>query len=161
MSEGRRIDIITQQLLSQLKGRIPLSLAKELLNRVEAYAAESGKACVLALCDAHGNPIAVHVMEDAYLVSYEAATQKAYTAVAVKCDTMSLSKLVQPGETFYGLEALDRGKIVAFGGGVPLRIGDTIVAGLGISGGTGAEDHEIALYGQQVFEHMITSMECE
>ena len=33
--------------------------------------------------------------------------------------------------------SMDGGKIVIFGGGVPLKSGDTIIGGLGISGGTG------------------------
>ena len=36
--------------------------------------------------------------------------------------------------------------IVIFGGGVPLKVGDTIIGGLGISGGTGEEDNSLAEY---------------
>jgi cob(I)alamin adenosyltransferase len=42
--------------------------------------------------------------------------------------------------------------MVVFGGGVPLKIGDKIVGGLGISGGTGEEDHALCEYGLRVFE---------
>jgi len=155
MKEEKSTDRLTEQLMCQLKGSIPLHWGKQLLDQIERHAKEQDQACVMALCDAHGNPIAVHVMEEAYLISYEAAMQKAYTSVAVKMDTMELAKLVQPGQTFYGLESLDGGKIVAFGGGVPLKIGGTIVAGLGISGGTGSEDHAMANYGRNVFAKLI------
>ena len=138
-------------LVSRVKGSVSLELAKKLMDKIEAYARSRGLACVIAVDDAHGNPVAVHVMENAFLVSYQVATQKAYTAVAVKMSTMELSKLVQPGGTFYGLEAMHDGKIVAFGGGVPLKIQDTIVGGLGISGGTGEEDNDVAVYGLKVF----------
>ena len=37
-------------------------------------------------------------------------------------------------------DKLDGGKIVIFGGGIPLKSGNTIIGGLGISGGTGEED---------------------
>ena len=57
---------------------------------------------------------------------------------------MELSKLAQPGETFYGVDKLDGGKIVIFGGGIPLKSGDTIIGGLGISGRKPAEDGELA-----------------
>ena len=46
------------------------------------------------------------------------------------------------------------GKIVAFGGGVPLKIDGTIVGGLGISGGTGEEDNDVAVYGLKVFAEL-------
>ena len=42
--------------------------------------------------------------------------------------------------------------IVIFGGGVPLKVGDTIIGGLGISGGTGEEDNSLAEYGLQVLK---------
>ena len=146
--------ITISNMVSRIKGSVSLELAKKLMDRVEAYARSKGMACVIAVDDAHGNPVAVHVMENAFLVSYQVATQKAYTAVAVKMSTMELSRMVQPGGTFYGLEAMHDGKIVAFGGGVPLKIDGTIVGGLGISGGTGEEDNDVAVYGLKVFAEL-------
>ena len=63
--------------------------------------------------------------------------------------------MAQPGGTFYGADNLDNGKIVIFGGGVPLKSGDTVIGGLGISGGTGEEDHSLAEYGQSVLQELI------
>ena len=146
--------ITISNMVSRIKGSVSLELAKKLMDRVEAYARSKGMACVIAVDDAHGNPVAVHVMENAFLVSYQVATQKAYTAVAVKMSTMELSRMVQPGGTFYGLEAMHDGNIVAFGGGVPLKIEGTIVGGLGISGGTGEEDNDVAVYGLKVFAEL-------
>jgi len=142
---------LTENIISQIKGSISLETAKLLMDKVEDYARKKGLACVIAVDDAHGNPVAVHVMEDAFLVSYEVATQKAYTAVAVKMSTMQLHDMVQPGGTFYGLEAMHNGKIVGFGGGVPLKIGGKIVGGLGVSGGTGEQDNDVAEYGLKAF----------
>lgn len=147
-------DRVADNIVSQIRGSISLEMAKKLMDEVEDYARSKDLACVIAVDDAHGNPIAVHVMEDAFLVSYQVATQKAYTAVAVKMSTMELSKMVQPGGTFYGLEAMHDGRIVAFGGGVPLRIGGKIVGGLGVSGGTGEQDNDVAEHGLAFFEQM-------
>ncbi|MDO4523415.1 MAG: cob(I)yrinic acid a,c-diamide adenosyltransferase [Eubacteriales bacterium] len=130
---------------------LPLDRVTAFLQKIESYAKQNGKKAVLAVCNAQGNPIAVHVMDDAFLVSFQVAIQKAYTSVAVKMSTMELSRLVQPGQTFYGLDSLQDGKIVAFGGGVPLRIGGKIVGGLGISGGTGEEDHALCEYALSIF----------
>lgn len=132
-----------------------LQLAKQLIECVERRAAETGLNAVIAVCNAHGNPVAVHVMDDAFLVSYDVATKKAYTSVAVKMSTMELSKIAQPGQTFYGVDKLDGGKIVIFGGGIPLKDGDRVVGGLGISGGTGEEDHALAVFGEKVFQELI------
>ena len=95
------------------------------------------------------------VMDGAFLVSFDVATKKAYTSVAVKMSTKELSVLAQPGGTFYGVDKMDNGKIVIFGGGVPLKVGDTIIGGLGISGGTGEEDHSLAEYGLCVLNEVL------
>ena len=110
---------------------------------------------MIAVCGPDGNPIAVHVMDGAFLVSFDVALKKAYTSVAVKMSTMELSALAQPGGTFYGVDKMDGGKIVIFGGGVPLKSEDTIIGGLGISGGTGEEDHSLAEYGLSVLPEIL------
>lgn len=147
---------IVKNVLDRIQGAgsITLDTAKKLMDRIEKYAREKGLNCVIAVYDPHGNPVAVHVMEDAFLASYAVATQKAYTAVALKMSTKELNGLVQPGGQFYGLESLKGGNLVAFGGGVPLKRGDRIVGGLGISGGTADEDHDVAEYGLKVFEEL-------
>ena len=132
-----------------------LHLAKKLMEIIEKRAQAVGLKAVIALCNAHGNPIAVHCMDDAFLVSYDVATKKAYTSVAVKMSTMELSKIAQPGQTFYGVDKLDGGKIVIFGGGIPLKVDGEIVGGLGISGGTGEEDHDLAVFGEAAFQELI------
>jgi cob(I)alamin adenosyltransferase len=147
-------DAVVDEVLRRVGAMATLDLkkAEALIREVEAYAATIGKKAVIAVCNAQGNPIAVHVMDDAFLVSYDVALKKAYTAVSVKMSTMELSHLVQPGQTFYGLQNVD--KMLVFGGGVPLKVGDRIVGGLGISGGTGEEDHMLCEYGLQVFSRL-------
>ena len=134
---------------------ITLQLAKQLMEIIEKRAEAVGLKAVIALCNAHGNPIAVHFMDDAFLVSYDVATKKAYTSVAVKMSTMELSKIAQPGQTFYGVDKLDGGKIIIFGGGIPLKVDGKIVGGLGISGGTGEQDHDLAVFGEAAFQELI------
>lgn len=145
---------VVKEVLRQLGEYRPLDLAraKRLIEAVEAYAAGQGKQAVIAVCNAEGNPIAVHVMDGAFLVSYEVAVKKAYTAVAVKMPTLELARLAQPGQTFYGLANLE--KMVVFGGGVPLMENGRVIGGLGISGGTGEEDHALCEYALQIFEKL-------
>jgi cob(I)alamin adenosyltransferase len=147
-------DAVVNEVLRRVGALATLDLkkAEALIREVENYAASIGKKAVIAVCNDQGNPIAVHVMDDAFLVSYDVALKKAYTAVSVKMSTMELSALVQPGQTFYGLQNVD--KMLVFGGGVPLKVGDRIVGGLGISGGTGEEDHALCEYGLQVFARL-------
>lgn len=94
-------EAVIQEVLKRMgiQGRITLDSAKRLIDKIEQEAARRGKKAVIAVCGPDGNPIAVHVMDGAFLVSFDVATKKAYTAVAVKMSTKELSILAQPGGT--------------------------------------------------------------
>lgn len=160
MEENRNTSVseaVIQEVMKRMgiQGRITLESAKRLIEKIEKEAVRQGKKAVIAVCGPDGNPIAVHVMDGAFLVSFDVAMKKAYTSVAVKMSTKELSVLAQPGQTFYGVDKMDGGKIVIFGGGVPLKVGDTIIGGLGVSGGTGEEDHALAEYGLSVLNKVL------
>lgn len=150
-------EAVIQEILKRMgiQGRITLDGAKRLIDKIEQEAKRRGKNAVIAVCGPDGNPVAVHVMDGAFLVSFDVATKKAYTAVAVRMSTKELAVLAQPGGTFFGVDKMDNGKIVIFGGGVPLKVGDTIIGGLGISGGTGEEDHSLAEYGLSILNEVL------
>lgn len=148
-------NLIQQVLLRMGRGRMTLESSKKLIEKIEEEAQRRGKQAVIAVCGPDGNPIAVHVMDGAFLVSFDVAVKKAYTAVAVKMSTMELSKLAQPGQTFYGVDKMADGKIVIFGGGVPLVYNGIIIGGLGISGGTGEEDHSLAEYALSILNEVM------
>ena len=160
MEENRNTSVseaVIQEVMKRMgiQGKITLESAKRLIEKIEKEAARQGKKAVIAVCGPDGNPIAVHIMDGAFLVSFDVAMKKAYTSVAVKMSTKELSVLAQPGQTFYGVDKMDGGKIVIFGGGVPLKVGDTIIGGLGVSGGTGEEDHALAEYGLSVLNEVL------
>lgn len=160
MEENRNTSVseaVIQEVMKRMgiQGRITLESAKRLIEKIEKEAVRQGKKAVIAVCGPDGNPIAVHVMDGAFLVSFDVAMKKAYTSVAVKMSTKELAVLAQPGQTFYGVDKMDGGKIVIFGGGVPLKVGDTIIGGLGVSGGTGEEDHALAEYGRSVLNEVL------
>lgn len=135
----------TEELLS-------LEKAKVILQACEAKAQEMGVPVVIALADAGGHVIALHRMEGALLASIDIALNKAYTAVALKKETAELASLAGPGGPLYGLENCCGGRLVIFGGGIPLWQGDKLVGGLGVSGGTVEEDIAIARAGMAAWE---------
>ncbi len=149
-------EALIQKVLMRIgQGKITLDVSKRLIEKVEKEAERRGKKAVIAICTPDGNPVAVHVMDGAFLVSFDVAMRKAYTSVAVKMSTMELSKLTQPGQTFYGLESLEGGKMIIFGGGIPLTYNGVIIGGLGVSGGTGEEDHSLAEYALSVLPEVL------
>lgn len=150
-------DIVTAvlQKLGLGNKNMTLSNAKALIEKVEKRAKEAGLNAVIAVCGPDGNPIAVHVMDGAYLASFDIAMKKAYTSVAVKMSTKRLGELAKPGETFYGIDKADNGRMIIFGGGIPLMAGDVMIGGLGVSGGTSEEDALLAEYGLEVLDEVL------
>ena len=132
-----------------------LPLAKRLAEAVEAEAARIGVNAVVAISDRAARPVLIHVMEDAYIASYDVALQKAFTVVALKMSTMDLKPLAQPGGSLYGIQFTNDGQIVIFGGGEPLRVGDRVIGGLGVSGGSEEQDADLAAYGAKIFAQLV------
>ena len=132
-----------------------LDLAVKLIEAVQEKAEEMGMRVVIAVSDASGRPIAVHCMDGAYHGSFDVAVNKTYTATAFQMATKELAKLCQPGQELYGLQFSNDGKVMILGGGEPLKIGDTMIGALGVSGGTAAQDTELAAYGSSVLKEVI------
>jgi uncharacterized protein GlcG (DUF336 family) len=90
-------------------------------------------------------------MDGALLVAAGIAEKKAITAVEFQTATRELNPLVQPGGPLYGIEAAAGGRLVVFGGGIPLTDDGRVVGGVGISGGSPEEDHDVAAAGAAAF----------
>ena len=133
---------------------MPLALALRLIERIEAKAAEWGMRVVTAVSDASARPVAVHCMDGAYIGSFDVALNKTYTSIAFQMSTAQLGALSGPGESLYGIQFTNGGRIVIFGGGEVLKRDGVIVGALGVSGGTARQDTELAAYGRTVFEQM-------
>ena len=135
------------------KKEMTLTLAEKLCDTVLDEARRIGVKAVVCISDGAGNPKLVKSMDDAYIASYDVAVNKAYTVVALKMSTKKLSTLAKPGESLYGIQFTNGGKIVIFGGGDPL-LGDDgkIIGGLGVSGGTEEQDTALSAFGKRYFE---------
>lgn len=142
--EERIVASVISKVMDKFSVTIGLDEAKILTDIIEKEAARRGKKAVVAVCNEQGNPISVHVMDGAFLVSFDVAVKKAYTAAALKMSTLELSALVKPNATFYGLQNDE--KLMIIGGGVPIVKNGKVVGGLGVSGGTGEEDHSLCEY---------------
>ncbi len=164
--ERKEIEAIVRQVLASVDSKqinsanqpLPLERAVALIQRVEQKAAEQGLAMVIAVSDAAGRPIAVHSMDGAYIGSFDIALNKTYTSIAFKMSTEELGKLSQPGESLYGIQFTNGGKLVIFGGGELLKVGDTILGAIGVSGGSAAQDLALAQYGKNIFEEVMTCL---
>lgn len=134
---------------------IDLELALEMIQAAKEKAREIGVPMVIAIADGGGNLVALQRMDQALLVSIDVATNKAYTAVALKLPTHELAVLAQPGQPLFGIHNADGGRIVIFGGGFPLKRGNEVAGGIGVSGGSVDEDMLCAKAGIERFNHVI------
>ncbi len=150
--DEKTLHSIADVVVRRVTGKLTLADARRLSAAVRAEAARIGVNAVVAISDRAGRPILVECMDDAYIASYDIALNKAYTVTALKMSTSQLKPLAQPGNPLYGIQFTNQGQIVIFGGGEPLRVGDTIVGGLGVSGGSEEQDTALAEFGKQIFE---------
>ena len=150
-----QITEIVKNVIMQQKQDMSLELAKAVSSRVEERARQMGVKAVIVVMNSGANPVLAHCMDDSFIASYDVAFNKAYTVVGLRMSTIKLKELAQPGGSLYGIQNTNGGRIVIFGGGEPLVVGERIVGGLGVSGGTEDEDTALAAYGRQAFEEFV------
>jgi len=132
---------------------VTLELACKLAKAVILKARQIGVKATVAVTNKGGHPILVNADDDSYIASYDIALNKAFTVVALKMNTKKLADLAKPGGSLYGIQYTNDGKLVIFGGGEPLiNKNNIVIGGLGVSGGSEAQDTELAKYGREVFE---------
>lgn len=134
-----------------------LHMAKQLIAAAEAEAESVGVNMVISIVDRGGNLIAVHRMDDAWLASVDISQNKAWTAVALKTETKALEEPTAPNAELYGLNTTNNGRIVVFGGGIPLKNGDKVIGAIGVSGSSVDDDVMVAQAGAHAFEGLVTS----
>jgi uncharacterized protein GlcG (DUF336 family) len=102
-----------------------------------------GVGVTLSICDENGNLRLLQRFGDAILPSLEISPKKAYTAAVLRQSTAEFGKIAQVGESAFGINVTND-KLVIFGGGFPLQVKGKTVGGIGVSGGSVAEDEEVA-----------------
>ncbi|HVH39599.1 MAG TPA: heme-binding protein [Gemmatimonadaceae bacterium] len=122
---------------------VSLEDAQRVIQAGIAKAKEIKQPANIAVADAGGNLLAFARMENAWLGSIDISINKAFTSRAFDIATKQLAGFAQPGEQFYGIHASNRGRIMIFAGGMPLKRGDKVVGAVGVSGGTGEQDQQI------------------
>jgi len=131
---------------------LTLEEAKKIVQDAEAKAKEIGIMMNIAVVDVGGNLIAFERMDKAWLGSINIAINKAFTAVAFNMTTEDLGKESQAGKSLFGIHATNNGRLVIFGGGIPLKKKGELVGAIGVSGGAVPQDIEVAKAGTKNFK---------
>lgn len=111
-------------------------------------AAAQGLRVNVAVVDAAGVLAAFLRMPGAPLHSVEIAIDKAYTAASFGLATSQWAEVLQTHSAAVRTGLLQRPRFVAFGGGLPLRVGGELIGAIGVSGASEAQDEALALAGQ-------------
>ena len=130
---------------------VTLTDAKRVILAAEEKAREIGQPMNIAVVDLGGNLVAHVRMDNAWIGSIDISIDKAWTARAFDITTKDLGENSQPGNQFFGIHASNHGRVMIFAGGVPLKRDNQVVGGLGVSGGSGKQDHAVAEAGAAAF----------
>ncbi len=122
-------------------------LAQRMITAAQARATELGVPMVIAICDESGVLKAFSRMDGAALLSVQIAQDKAYTAVGFGMPSDGWHDFIKddPPLAAGAVGGIDR--LVIFGGGYPIKVGDRIVGAIGVSGGHYTQDMEVAQAG--------------
>src|SRR5437667_1468192 len=131
---------------------VTLNDARRVIAAAEKQAEEIGQPMNIAVADTGGNLVAHVRMDGAWIGSIDIAINKAFTSRAFDISTRDLGKNSQSGGQFFGIHASNHGRVMIFAGGVPLRRAGRVVGAVGVSGGSGEQDHSVAEAGAQAFE---------
>jgi uncharacterized protein GlcG (DUF336 family) len=111
-----------------------------------AHAEGRGWKINAAVVDRGGNLMAFLRMPGAFIHSIDISIDKAYTAASFGFPTRAWMGAIGHDDGMkFGFS--NQPRLIVFGGGLPLRVGDDWIGGIGVSGASEAEDEECALAG--------------
>ena len=130
---------------------VTLADARRVIAAAEKKALAIGQPMNIAVVDSGANLVAHVRMDRAWLGSIDISIKKAFTSRAFDISTKELGEHSQPGGQFFGIHASNEGRIMIFAGGIPLHRNGAIVGAIGVSGGSGEQDHAVAEAGAEAF----------
>ena len=130
---------------------VTLADARRVIAAAEAKAGEIGQPMNIAVVDGGGNLVSHVRMDGAWIGSIDISINKAFTSRAFDITTKDLADNSQSGDQFFGIHVSNRGRIMIFAGGIPLKSDGKVVGAIGVSGGSGVQDHAVAEAGAEAF----------
>ncbi|MDQ6663835.1 MAG: heme-binding protein [Acidobacteriota bacterium] len=130
---------------------ITLADARRIIAAAEKKAEQIKQPMNIAVADTGGNLVAHVRMDNAWLGSIDISIKKAYTARAFDISTKDLAKNSQSGDQFFGIHVSNDLRVMIFAGGIPLKRDGKVVGAVGVSGGSGDQDHSVAEAGAEAY----------
>ena len=138
-------------LVRRNQAKLTLAGAKRLVAAAEAKATDMKWAMNIAVVDDGGHLLAFSRMDDARPASVHTAITKAVTAATYRAPTGPLAGKgtadapdILLNLSLQNAAAASGGKITTLLGGIPITSGGQIIGAIGVGGGTGEQDAEVA-----------------
>lgn len=124
---------------------ITLEQAKKVMVGAEAEAKKNSWNMVIVILDSGGNIVMLQRMDGAQLGSIDVAKEKAYSAVAFRRPTKAFDDALAQGGA--NLRILRLAGASPVEGGIPVVADGKVIGSVGVSGGTSAQDAQVARAG--------------
>jgi glc operon protein GlcG len=115
-----------------------------------AHAVELGIAVSIAIVDDGGYLLSFVRMDGAHKLTPQMAISKAYTAAIYRRATSEMATM--PAELLRAARHAGLYTLLTMPGGVPLRVGDELVGGVGVAGASPERDAECAEVGAELLQ---------
>ena len=115
-------------------------MAWNIIEAATAHCEKEGWSVTVAVVDRVGRLRAYLQGDKASLANIELARRKAYTAVTFRRPSMEWAQRTAPGSELFGQRSLT--DVIPLGGGIPIKIGEDTIGGIGVSGAPGQEKDE-------------------
>jgi glc operon protein GlcG len=144
--------------------RLGLAGARAIIAGAQAKATEMKLKVNIATVDDGGHLVAFERMDGARPASLYTAMTKATSAATFRQPTGPIAAGSNPADPVLNLSLqsaaqMSGGKITALFGGVPVVVDGQVIGAVGIAGGTGEQDAQIARAGVQAFADQLTKDE--
>jgi glc operon protein GlcG len=121
--------------------------ARRAIDAIYSEVLKRGKAGVIAVCDAHGDLIALARMDKAPLSSITIAINKAYSAARERKPSKEIGNAARNPEKGFDIGYFGDPRFTGWGGGIPIRKDGNVIGAIAVSGLPQAEDIELAEIG--------------
>jgi glc operon protein GlcG len=132
------------------KKALTLEAAKQIAAAAQAEAVRNKWTMVICVVDDGGHLLYLERMDGTQIGSIQVAQEKAVTAVRFKRPTKALEEAVAGGR----IVVMKLPGATPIEGGVPIIVDGQVIGAVGASGGTSAQDGQVAAVGVATVENM-------
>jgi len=118
-----------------------IDIAKKVIKAAIKQAQEMDRLCSVAIVDDRGFLVALHRMDRAPIPTVDIARDKAWTASTFRMPSSDIGRFGDPSNPGFGFNTQNwNDRLTTIPGGLPIKDGDEVIGGVGVSGGTPEED---------------------